>query len=69
MIKDFLISSIPDPISLVFPNTYGLNLGLYRKFPTKLKKFLKPKCKKSIETFKFTPVIDQKASLQHSNLM
>ena len=69
MIKDFLISSILDPISLLFPNTYGLNLGLYRKFLTKSQKFLKPKYKKSIETFKFIPVIDQKASLQHYNLM
>ena len=69
MVKDFLVSLALDLILLLFPNTYGLNLDLYRKFPTKLKKFLKPKCKKSIETFKFTLVIDQKASLQHSNLM
>ena len=69
MIKDFLISSIPDPISLVFPNTYGLILGLYRKFLTKLKKFLKPKYKKFIKVFKFILMRDQKASLLHYNLM
>ena len=55
MVKDFLVSSILDPISLLFPNTYGLNLGLYRKFLTKSQKFLKPKYKKSIKVLKFYP--------------
>ena len=65
MVKDFLVSSILDLISLLFPNTCGPNLGLYKKFLAKLQEFLKPKYKKPIKVFKFILVRDQKASLQH----
>ena len=69
MAIDFLVSLILDPILLLFPNIYGPNLGLYREFIAKLQEFLKPKYKKSIEIFKFILMRDQKASLQHYNLM
>ena len=31
MVKDFLVSSILDLISLLYPNIYGPNPGLYKK--------------------------------------
>ena len=69
MIKDFLVSSILDLTSLLFQNTYGPSLGLYRKFLAKLQEFLKPKYKKFIKVFKFILMRDHKASLLHYNLM
>ena len=69
MAKDFLVSLILDLILLLFPNVYGPNLGLYREFLAKLQEFLKPKYNKSIKIFKFILMRDQKASLQHYNLM
>ena len=68
MVKVFLVSLILDLISLLFPNTYGPNLGLYTKFLAKLQELLKQKYKKSIKVFKFILVRDQKASQQHYNL-
>ena len=65
MVKDFLVSLTLDLILLLFPNIYGANPGLYKKFLAKLQKFLKPKYKKFIKIFKSTDMKDQNASLQH----
>ena len=65
MVKDFLISSLLDLILLLYPNIYGPNPGLYKKYLAKLQEFLKPKYKKFIKVFKSTYVMDQKANLQH----
>ena len=43
MVKDFLVSLTLDLILLLFPNIYGPNPGLYKKFLAKLQGFLKPK--------------------------
>ena len=59
MVKDFLVSLTLDLILLLFPNTYGPNHGLYKKSLATVQEFLKPKCKKSIKVFKYTPVRDQ----------
>ena len=48
MAEDFLVFLILDLILPLFPNICGLNLGLYRKFLSKLKGFLKPKYKRFI---------------------
>ena len=65
MVKGFLVYLTLDLVLLLFPNTYGPKHGLYKKSLAKLQEFLKPKCKKSIKVFKYTPVRDQKANLQH----
>ena len=65
MVKDFLVSSTLDLILLLFPNTYGLNPGPYKRSFAKLQKFLKLKYKKSIKVFRYTHVRDQMANLQH----
>ena len=69
MAKDFLVFLILDPILPLFPNIYGPNLGLYKEFLVKLQEYLKPKYKKFIKMSKYTHVRDQKASLQHYDLM
>ena len=65
MVKDFLVSSTLDLILLLFPNIYGPNPDLYKKFLAKLQGFLKPKYKRLIRVLKFIHVRDQKANLQH----
>ena len=64
MVKDFLVSSALDLI-LLFPNTCGPNLDLYKMSLAKLQEFLKPKYKKFTKIFKSTHMIGQKANLQH----
>ena len=65
MVKDFLVSSTLDLILLLFPNIYGPNPDLYKKFLAKLQGFLKPKYKRLIRVLKFIHVRDQKANLQY----
>ena len=65
MVKDFLVSSTLDLILLLFPNIYGPNPDLYKKFLAKLQGFLKPKYKRLIRVLKFIHVRDQKDNLQH----
>ena len=69
MAKDFLVFLILDLTLPLFPNIYGPNLGLYKEFLAKLQEYLKPKYKRFIKVSKYIHVRDQKASLQHYNLM
>ena len=65
MVKGFLVSLTLDLKLLLFPNIYGPNPGLYKKFLAKLQGFLRPKYKRFIRAFKFTYVRGQKVNLQH----
>ena len=56
-------------IAIISKHLYGPNLGLYREFLAKLQEFLKPKYKRFIKVSKYIHVRDQKASLQHYELM
>ena len=69
MTKYFLVFLMLDPILPLFPNLHGPNLGLYREFLAKLQEFFKPNYKRFIKVSKYIHVRDQKASLQHYNLM
>ena len=64
-VKDLLVFSILDLILLLFPNIYGPNPGLYKKFIVKLQGLLRPKYNRFIRALKFIHVRDQKANLQH----
>ena len=69
MAKIFLAFLILDLILLLSPNIYCPNLGLYREFLAELQEFLKAKYKRFIKVSKYIHMRDQKASLQHYDLM
>ena len=69
MAKNLLVFLLVDLILLLSPNIYCPNLGLYREFLAKLQEFLKAKYKRFIKVSKYVHMRDQKASLQHYNLM
>ena len=67
MIKAFLVSAILDPISLLFPNSYGLNLGLYRKFSYQIIEISQTKIQEVCQNIQIYPSEepkDQPATLQ-----
>ena len=55
MVKDFLVSSTLDLILLLFPNIYGPNPGLYKKFLAKLQGFLKKKVQEVYQSTQIYP--------------